>query len=300
MSRAREARVLVHGVNGVQGGAIARRLHAEGFAVRGTVRDPARATTLHALGIEVVAADLESRLALDYASRGADAVVLTLPLAGSEEPLLRWAGNAALAARDAGVTRLVLNTSTRIPGPPSAVPTFELRRSIEALVQAAGPPSVVLRPAFLLESLLHPTAAAAMARRHVLACPLPAPMRVAWLAADDLGAFVAAALRHPDLAGRTLDVGGPEPLDGPGLTRALSPALGYPLEYLALPPEAVERELGPLLGGAVARGIARTCGLLARQPDTSLFCGADRELVDRLARPRLAVTTWARAQRWPG
>ncbi|HEY8923848.1 MAG TPA: NAD(P)H-binding protein, partial [Polyangia bacterium] len=102
-------KVLVHGANGVQGAAIARGLRKEGFVVRGSVRNPARSAALREMGIEIVAADLESAPALRSASRGMDAVVLTLPLEWNEETVLRWTRHAAGAAREGGARLLVMN-----------------------------------------------------------------------------------------------------------------------------------------------------------------------------------------------
>ena len=48
--------VLVHGCNGVQGGAIAGRLFEEGFQVRAGVRNLANSAPLRARGIPAVAA----------------------------------------------------------------------------------------------------------------------------------------------------------------------------------------------------------------------------------------------------
>ena len=51
-------KILVTGAGGFTGGALARHLAKQGTAVRGTVRPGAAAASLHAAGIEVVAADI--------------------------------------------------------------------------------------------------------------------------------------------------------------------------------------------------------------------------------------------------
>jgi NAD(P)H dehydrogenase (quinone) len=292
-------RVMVLGANGVQGGAIARALLDEGFAVRGCVRDPAKAGALAAAGAEVVAADLESRRALQQASGGMDAVVLTLPLESSRETVLRWAENAVAAARDAGVGLVILNSGTRIPAEITDVPAFELRRTAEALVRELGPPSIALRPPFFMENLAGPWVTGPMINDGLLAYPMPERLRTDWLSVVDLAGYVAAALRRPDLAGRSMDVGGPETLDGPGVARALAPSVGLPLAYVALAPDAFERGLARQFGPAVARWIARSYHWMAANADSTLFTGAARELMPGLPRPLLPLARWARAQPWP-
>jgi uncharacterized protein YbjT (DUF2867 family) len=52
--------ILVTGITGQQGGAVARRLHADGWRVRGLTRDPdsERARPARELGIELMTGDL--------------------------------------------------------------------------------------------------------------------------------------------------------------------------------------------------------------------------------------------------
>ncbi len=294
-------KILVHGANGVQGGAIARSLRREGFEVRACVRDVARAGSLAADCVDVVAADLGSTPALRAASHGVDAVVLTLPLSWDRETVLRWTRNASTAARDGGAGLIVLNNSTRIPSRPTEVQSFELRREAEAVLREAGLPSIVLRPPLFMENLANPLLASAMVTDRALPYPLQLRVRVPWLAAADLGAYVGAALRRPDLAGRALDVGGPEMLDGQALTDELSPAVGHALRYVPVPPGDFERGLAAHFGPAVARGIAQTYFWMAENSDADLFRAADSDLARDLSRPLVAIAEWARSQSWaPG
>jgi NAD(P)H dehydrogenase (quinone) len=291
--------VLVHGANGAQGGAIARQLQAEGFAVRAAVRDVSKARALAAAGIEVVSADLESRAQVLEACEAMDAAVLTLPLCYDRSTILRWTENATSAASAAGVGLMILNTSGRIPAERTEIAGFELRREAETMVRTLGPPTTILRPPFYMENLAGPWITGAMAASQVVAYPVALRLRAAWLALADLGAYVAAALRRPDLAGEIRDIGGPQVLDGSGLVRDLSPAFGHPLTYVAVPPDVFERNLAPHLGSAVAKEIAASYFWLAAHADTSLLMGTDPQLQDELARPATSLARWARAQVWP-
>ena len=286
-------KVLVYAANGVQGGAIARALSEEGFQVRACVRDRAKATAL-ATTMEIAEADLDDRVALTAANRGVDAVVLTVPLSWDRATLLRWTRHAAEAARDAGVRLCVLNLSSRLPDPPSEIPAYELRRECESVLRSFGPASICLRPALFMENLLAPWITAAIQRDRALPYPLAARMRVSWLSVADLGAYVAAALRRPDLAGMAFDVGGPEALDGLGLAEAVSPDPDRPLMYCVLSPEQVEQQLAPHFGLEVARGIARNYAYLARRSDSAFLAGTSDVLSRELRRPARTVREWAR------
>jgi uncharacterized protein YbjT (DUF2867 family) len=292
-------KVLVYSANGVQGGAIARALHEEGFEVRGIVRNSNGRSAASTLPISLVGAELADVASLRRAHASVDAAVLTLPLEWKRELVLRWARNAFEVAREAGVQLLILNSSARVPPAPNELPPgFALRREVETLLWEIGPPSIVLHPPVFMENLLAPWIATAMLRDRTLPYPLAERVRVAWLATADLGAYVAAALRRPDLAGRAFDIGGPEALDGTALARALSPALGKPLHYFTVAPEQIARELTPMLGESVAREIALNYAWIAERPQLELFLGSTDTLVRGLRRPLLTAAEWARSVPW--
>jgi len=68
--------IAVAGATGQQGGAVARRMLAEGWRVRALTRDPSKpqAQELASLGAKVVPGDMEQRAELEAAFQGADAV----------------------------------------------------------------------------------------------------------------------------------------------------------------------------------------------------------------------------------
>jgi uncharacterized protein YbjT (DUF2867 family) len=224
-----------------------------------------------------------------------DAVVLTIPLQWERELVLRWTRDAAEAARAAGVRLMVLNASARLPAARTDVANFELRRECELVVRRCGPPLIVLRPPLFMENLAAPWISGVVARDRVLPYPLAAEIAVAWLSVADLGAYVGAALRRPDLVGQTLDVGGPEALDGHALARALSPSEGPPVAYYAVPPPVVEQQLGAMLGPTVARGIAATYAWIDEHRDAMPYAGTSGELERALGRKPTTVRDWALA-----
>ena len=71
--------IAVTGATGQQGGAVARRLLAEGWQVRALTRDTSKpqAQELARLGATIVPGDLDNRAELDAAFKGVDAVLST-------------------------------------------------------------------------------------------------------------------------------------------------------------------------------------------------------------------------------
>ncbi len=114
-------KVLVYGVNGVQGGAVARRLLGAGHTVRGLVRDERRADALRGEGVELTVGNLSDPKSLREATEGCAAVFLVLPFEYDREKVLAWTANAIDAAGATGVERLVFNTSGRVPSEPTDV-----------------------------------------------------------------------------------------------------------------------------------------------------------------------------------
>jgi NAD(P)H dehydrogenase (quinone) len=291
-------KVLVHAANGIQGSAIARQLHGQGFEVIAGVRNMIKAEVLRAERIRVARFELDNREALRLAPWGVDAVVLTLPLEWKREIVLSWARNVAEVSRDAGVRVLVFNCGVRIPDEPSDVPVFELRREVVALLREFGPDSIILRAPMFMENLTAPWVTSAITRERLLPYPVAASVRVSWLAVTDLGAYIAAALRRPDLVGRAIDIGGPEALDGEALAAALAQVVGQPLSYLTVAPGVIAEQLSAQLGPDVAQGIARNYAWIAKRPTTALFTGTNQELLSDLRRSPLSVAQWAERLGW--
>lgn len=117
-------KVLVTGVTGFTGGALARRLVSHNVAVRGLVRDTARAAPLAELGVEIAKGDLRDPGSLRAAMRGIDTVYHIAALyrqQGVEPRLFKEINGAAVqhlldAAIEAGVSRFVHCSTVGVHG----------------------------------------------------------------------------------------------------------------------------------------------------------------------------------------
>jgi uncharacterized protein YbjT (DUF2867 family) len=241
----KERLVLVTGATGQQGGGVARALLSRGVRVRALARNPRgeRAEALRRLGAEIVGGDMGDRASLDAAARGADAVFSVQPSEGQPEYGVtsadeqRFGRNVADAARAAGVGHLVYTSLAGIE-PGTGVGHFESKWQIEAYVRALGVPFTIVRPGAFFELLTAP---------HFYQVPgvfsffYPPEHRVPFIAAEDIGAIVAAVFAAPEtFAGQTLELAG-EVLTGVEVAAALGRATGRPLAYARFPAEVLRQ-----------------------------------------------------------
>ncbi|ARQ70969.1 SDR family oxidoreductase [Streptomyces marincola] len=299
----RERRYLVTGATGSQGGAVARLLAGRGDDVRGVARQPGRSGAPETSLITTAAADLGNADDLRKAFDGVTHAAVVMPLEYNHETVTRYATNIAQAAREAGVERLVYNTNTPLPDTITGFAGFETRRAAEEILLDSGVTTVVIRPPVYLDNLFSPWNGPALVNDGVLAYPLPADQRVAWMSHQDLAVVVAAALEAEHLGGRVLNVGGAEILTGPELADRFSRGLEREVSYLPLEVDRFEAGLGEVVGATAAAGVAgiyhhvatgTAAHLLAPEP-----ADVERELGVRLT-PALEWITGQPWQTWAG
>ena len=118
-------RIAITGATGGVGRAVCRLARARGDKVKALVRDPARASELSALGVELVRGDLEDGAALERTAEGADAFLHGAAHVGDtgtpeefERVNVGGTRNALEATKRAGVKRFVHVSSTAVYGRP--------------------------------------------------------------------------------------------------------------------------------------------------------------------------------------
>src|SRR5438132_11001838 len=178
--------ILITGVTGNQGGAVARALQGSGFRRRGLRRKPEseRAAALARHGVDVVKGDLDDDATLRRALAGEWGVfgVQNSWEAGVEREEAQGKRLATLA-REAGVEHYVF-TSVGSAHTRTGVPHFDNKWRIEETVRGLRFPShVILRPVFFMENLLAPYSL----QGDTLAWALGAGTKLQMIAVDDIG-----------------------------------------------------------------------------------------------------------------
>src|SRR5437867_10817706 len=184
--------ILITGVTGNQGGAVAQALQGTGFYLRGLTRmpDSERAAALARHGVDVVKGELEDEATLRGALAGAWGVfgVQNTGEAGVEREEAQGKRLATLA-REAGVEHYVY-TSVGSAHQRTGVPHFDNKWRIEETVRGLRFPShVILRPVFFMQNLPAPYSL----QGPTLAWALGAGTKLQMIALDDIGWFGARA-----------------------------------------------------------------------------------------------------------
>jgi uncharacterized protein YbjT (DUF2867 family) len=232
--------ILITGVTGHQGGAVAQALQGKGFHLRGLTRTPdsERAAALARHGVDLVKGDLDDEATLRQALAGAWGVFgVQNPLQAGVEREEAQGKRLATLAREAGVEHYVY-TSVGSAHKRTGVPHFDSKSRIEETVRALGFPShVILRPVFFMENLLAPFSL----QGSTLAWALGPGTKLQMIAVDDIGWFGARAFtdavalnrREIDLAGdvRTM----------PETAEILTESLGRPIAFAQTPIEQVRQ-----------------------------------------------------------
>jgi uncharacterized protein YbjT (DUF2867 family) len=230
--------IAVLGATGAQGGGLADAVLDDpggAFAVRAVTRRAGsdRARDLAERGAEVVEADLGDEGSLRRAFEGAHGayVVTNYWEAMSAQVELTQAGNAARAARDAGLAHVIWSTleDTR-ERLPVGVPHFDAKAEADRFFLDLGVPTTLLRTTFYWEAFLQGFAP----RRGEdgrLALSLPmGDSPLAGIAAADIGRVALGIFKRPELIGATVSIAG-EHLTGEQMAAAFAELYGEPVDY---------------------------------------------------------------------
>jgi uncharacterized protein YbjT (DUF2867 family) len=203
--------IAVTGATGQQGGAVARKLLAEGWKVRALTRDPEKpaAKDLAALGAEIVPGDMDRPAELDQAFKGAYGVFSVqnywIPSVGFEGEI-REGKAVADAARAAGVAHLVYS-SVGAAHRGMGQKHFESKWIIEQHIRSLGIPCTILRPVAFYENFK-------WQRANILngtfeGMGLRPEKERQLIAVEDIAVFAAVAFADPKTyVGRTLELAG--------------------------------------------------------------------------------------------
>jgi len=223
--------LLVTGASGLNGGAIVRRLSAQGVPVRALVRNLARAADLATLrGVEVVEGDMARSETLVEPLRGVDRAMLT---SSSDPVMLEVQSNFIDAAKRAGVEHVV-KLSGIMPEVDSDFRFARMHGQIEQHLEASGMAFTHLRAGEFMQAYFRQVRS--IAAHSAIRIPM-ADARIASIDVADIADVAVIVLTSPGHAGQTYPLTGPDALSMADVAQHLSTAIGKPVRYVDVSPD---------------------------------------------------------------
>ena len=251
--------IAVVGATGAQGGGLVRAIAADPsgeFSARAITRDPSseKAASLKELGAEVVEADLDDRASLERAFAGAHGVygVTNFWEHYSPDKEIAQARNIAEAAEAAGVAHIIWSTledmrlwvpldDDRMPtlNEKWKVPHYDGKGEADKEFTGRGLPVTLLQTSFYWENMIYFGMGPQRGEDGALSLTFPiGDTRLPGMAAEDIGKVALAIFKAGDeYIGKTVSIAG-EHATGAEMAAALSDALGEPVAFNAVSPEA--------------------------------------------------------------
>ncbi|MDB5447168.1 MAG: hypothetical protein JWQ97_2485, partial [Phenylobacterium sp.] len=281
-----------------------RQLRAAGYDVRAISRskDPFYGEDFGE--VEIMPADLTNEASVRAAVEGVEAVFYTHPLRhnGLKAEFL---GRIGRASRDAGVKRVVWNTSSWIPDRPGDPGVYAANTEAINALWRTGAPATVFGSVLFMDNLLTNWARPFIVREGRYVYPHSPQLEANWISLDDVAKFMIAALDRPDLEGAWMNIGGPVRMRGPEVAQALSEALDREIRYDPCSPE----EFGRFLAGAYGDDMSPEERAFTENrisafyhynntAPTRPFCVDVDAMLDRMPLQLETMAQWARRQDW--
>ncbi|WP_342627926.1 NmrA family NAD(P)-binding protein [Nguyenibacter vanlangensis] len=216
----------ITGITGKVGGALARKLLAEGHAVRAVLRDATKAGPWAAQGCQIAFAGMEEPARLAAGFEGVEGVFILPPSEFDPAPgypEARIVIDAVTAALKAAKPKKILCLSTIGADAPHDN-LLSQRTLMEEAVGALGLPVTFLRPGWFMENALWDVASA---REGILHSFLqPADKRFPMVATQDVGSTAAELLVQDWDGARVVELEGPVRVSPNDVASAFATALG--------------------------------------------------------------------------
>ena len=246
--------ILVMGATGKQGGSVVRALLKAGRPVRAFVRDPASpaAQALAAQGVDLVKGEFTDIASLDAALTGTEGVFSVQMGSHPGDPETEiLAGKALIEAAHRANVRVIVHSSVARAGDHENFigwnegrwePLYwQNKAAVNEMVKTQGLRHwVILKPALIMENLVPPMVDLmypSLAERGRFETAIEQDTCLDWIAAQDIGAFAAAAFADPErFHGHEIDLAA-ESVTLPEVAAKITKATGKPVSAVTLSEE---------------------------------------------------------------
>jgi uncharacterized protein YbjT (DUF2867 family) len=236
-------KILVTGGTGFVGPKVVHALRAEGRDVRALVRRTERSERLAGWGVELASGDMTDPASLRRALEGCTHVVhLVAIIAGRPEDFERVMAEGTrdlvAASCDAGIERFILMSAlgTGVETK-DTVPYFGTKWRMEHAVRESGLEWTIFRPSFVFgrDGGVLPTFLRQVRYAPAVTVIGPGLQRSQPIWVEDVAAYFARAVDHPQAANRLFEIGGPDTVTWNELYVRIASVLGKRRLLLHLP-----------------------------------------------------------------
>lgn len=268
--------ILVTGATGAVGRPVVAQLVAAGASVRAVSRTPATAGLPEA--VEVVGGDLEKPESLRAAFDGVDRLYLF--------PVPEAAREVVALAKEAGVRRIVVLSSSSVLDTSGDNHSGEYHRSVERAVEESGLQWTFVRPDEFATNLLWKWGHS-IRTEGVVRAPYGDAARVLIHEAD-VAAVAATALLEDGHAGQAYVLTGPEAVTQAEQVRQIARAIGRPLAFEEITPGQARKAMGQVMPAPVVEMVLGYLADAVANPPVPL------DTVEKVTgRPALTFARWA-------
>jgi uncharacterized protein YbjT (DUF2867 family) len=233
--------ILVVGGTGFVGTKVVHALRAAELPVRVLARRPEKQDQLRSWGCEVVQGDMTDTESLRRAVEGCRTVVhLVAILLGRPEEfetvMIQGTRDLVEASKEAGVTRLVLQSALGTEEGREVAPYFHAKWEEEQAVKYSGLEHVIFRPSFVFGRDGGILAEQIKIVRYSPVTPILGRHRMQPIWVDDVASLFTAAVSAEEAPNRTFDVAGPDRLNWAELHERIRKTLGKRRFAFQMPP----------------------------------------------------------------
>jgi NADH dehydrogenase len=278
-------RILVLGGTGLLGAPVARRLEADGFAVRLLARDPDKARAIFDESSEVASGDVTDVASLEAAL--ADCEGAHISIAGPAE--LPAAQNVTTLAAELGLERITYISGATAFEENRWFPMTAQKLMAEQAIRACGVPYTIFCPTWPLEMLPR----YARGGQPLLIGDRPLPVH--WFAAGDMARMISNAYQLEAAANRKLFVHGPEAVTTVEALERYCRAFHPEVESVPLMPIEAARAMAASTGNQMLGFFAELMAYFERVGEM----GDPTEANELLGAPETTLDAWIEQHKAP-
>jgi uncharacterized protein YbjT (DUF2867 family) len=248
-------RIFVSGATGFQGGSIANALLSKGNEVI-TLSRTSESKSKNKNELQIMSGGLEDKAAIAKALENTNKAVFTLPLIFDKNEAKIYVENFIAAAEETKELSLVVfNSGFDLPKETTGFLGQDLKVEIKALFDNSNLNVITLMPDIYIDNLAAPWSIPVIQEHNILPYPVVSGQKVPWVSHTDLAKFTASAIEKPELASKTLPIGG-NIVTGEEIASVISNAIGKQINFVSVAPDDFEKQLAPAFGDLAAKEIS--------------------------------------------